>query len=621
MKARAGVRELGLIVLAAAALALGCGSDPDGRGSGTGLASGGPAETGSETDDTASGGDAAFGPEQQFDLRLGDDAAPPLVLAMNRDEVAELFGDRADEVLLLELDTTALLTNAFTEIKSACGTAWRNDSENPNHDCSLTELGQSFAGPDGTWQTSAEYALVRILTMTPANADVTGTTSEKLAGLADTLNIGGGYNQILSEALGISRTTEFVTTESLVQSFKQNFVGTHPAIDPGGETLQVFLSDALTGLATMAERYGPAGEHPGVLDPTGTFGGEIFGPDFVMNAVAESNLRLLDGVDAGVGKGFVSVVVDNVGPTFDDELEFDFFDPERFSLEGVVDDLRVDLPIAVQEHDSFVSACLGQGACEGNMPGSPIGAGSVWGLEPWLLEYNIAQGAIFDHGDRTWVDSYLLGTVQIGIGQSPHSPGWTQYDVPFGIGDPPEDQYIWETINEVAQVALHNSPFQVLGEGGADVAFRLRNIPIGLTGDEAQESVRPFLQEQAALLSDYILGDYKKNNDTVDFYWRRTEAGEPYLFFVGAGDVSEPDAYAHANPGFFGSAALDPADRRSQTIVPGVQDTAHEKLAVPAGETVVFFADDEGVTYRLRVERNGSDTDLVVFVAAQLAGL
>ena len=54
-----------------------------------------------------------WGPEQEYELRLGSEEVPPLTLAMSRDEVEELFGSRADEVLLMELDSTALLENTL----------------------------------------------------------------------------------------------------------------------------------------------------------------------------------------------------------------------------------------------------------------------------------------------------------------------------------------------------------------------------------------------------------------------------------------------------------------------------------------------------------------------------
>lgn len=602
--------------IAAAALLVACGADAQGlETDGDSETDGGTESVGEGvTGDTTGPAPSDWGREEEFELRLGDDEVPALTLSMSRDEVAELFGERADEVLLLELDSTALLENTLEEVKLACGIAWQLDNEEPNHDCSVTALGQSFEGPDGTWRTSPEYAMIRILTMTPANVDVSGTSSSSLASLADALGVGGGYSEILADALGIPRTQEIVSTDSLVFAFQEAFVGSHPGISEDG-TIAIYLSDALTDLSTMTKVLGPAAPHPGLVDPRFVVSGEVFGPNFAMNAIAESNLRLVDGIDADNGKGFVTVVEDQVGPTYDDELEFDFGDPERFSLDGIVPSLAVDMRFAIGESDEFVDSCLGV-PCNSNFPESPVGAGSVWNLDPWTLEYNVALAAYEEYRDREFSESYLFGTASVELGQNGNPPGWTEYSVPLGIGSPPEDQFVWETILEVAQVSLHNAPFTTFAEGEADIAFTVEDIEIGLTGAEAAEAVRPFLQEQAALLSDFILGDYREDNDRVDLYWRRAENGTPYLFFAEPQDLASTADYANDNPGFFAAATLAPGSKLSNTEVTGLSDTAHEKYEPPMGESTVYFADDVGTVYRLRIVRDG-DT-LQVFVAEGL---
>jgi hypothetical protein len=583
------------------------------------------ASTTTDTDATATGGDvtgedpSAFGPEQTFELRLNEDTPPPLVLEMNREEVAELFGDRADEILLVEVDSATLLTESLEQIKNACGQFWREDDSDPDHDCSLTPLGQTFIGPDGTWRSSAEYALVRILTMTPANVVVEGTSSESLQELSDALGIGGGYGQILSEALGIARTDEVVSTAGLVASFQQNFVASHPNVEDDAK-LAITLEDALSDLATLADRYGPVDGHPGIIDPGFVPSGEVLGPDFLMRAVAKSNLRLCDGIDADQGKGFLSVIADQTGPGFEDELEFDFSDPDDFQLQGLVENPTVDLRFRATETVGFVPSCLGNPPCQQNVPGTPQGGSSVWGLDPWLLEYNVTAGAMADYQQRTFEGSYLFGTAKVLIGQDGNPPGWIEYDIPLNIGSPPDPQYVWETILEVAQVALHETPFASIGEGAADVAFTLFDVPVGITGSEAAEAVRPYLQEQASLLSDFLLGDYKKNNDTVDFYFRRGDDGEPYLFFIAEADLREGEAYGYQTVGFYSSSALGAEDKISATEVFGLGDTAHEKLWVPEGESVAYFQDDGGRVYRARMVRDAATDVIELHLAAKIDG-
>jgi hypothetical protein len=604
-----------------AVLGTGCGpgSGRDDTGGGTEGSTGATGDGATESADETGG--PPVGPEAMFELRLSDEAPAPLTLEMNKDEVAELFGDRADEILLLELDSTPLLTNTLTTVRDACGLAWQLDDPDPNHDCSLTPLGQTFMGPDGTWQTSAEYAMVRLLTMTPANVDVSGTTSEGLAELADALSwIIDDYGQILSDVLGIERTATVITTESLVASFRDNFVATHPAVGEGG-MMGLTLADALSNLATLADRYGPVDAHPGVVDPSFPVQGEVFGPDFKMIAEADSNLRLVEGVDADgsgdqAGKGYASIVVDRVGPTYEDELEFDFNDPEKFRVEGLVEDLAIDLRFKIGEYPQFVPSCTGSGVCQGNLPGAPTSPQSVWSRSRWDIEYLVADAAYRDYADLPpFSVDYLLGSASVDVGQNGNPLGWIEYFVFLNLGNPPEDQYVWETILEVGQVRLHDSGFATFPEG-LELAFTVEDIPCGLTGSEASEAVRPYLQEQAADISDFLLGDYKDDNDTVDFYYRRAEDGQAYVYFVAAGDRPDGAAYGYGSPGFFDDAAL--SSKASAIQIPGLADTLHEKLALPMGESRYYFEDDTGTRYRARFVVGDDDSTIEVSVGRVL---
>lgn len=145
-------------------------------------------------------------------------------------------------------------------------------------------------------------------------------------------------------------------------------------------------------------------------------------------------------------------------------------------------------------------------------------------------------------------------------------------------------------------------------------------MPVGITGSEAAEAVRPYLQEQASLLSDFLLGDYKKNNDTVDFYFRRGDDGEPYLFFIAEADLREGEAYAYQTVGFYSSSALGADDKISATEVFGLGDTAHEKLWVPEGESVAYFQDDGGLVYRARIVRDAATDVIELHLAAKIDG-
>lgn len=604
------------------------GSDPVGVTAtdvGTTTGSGLTISGGSEDPPTTSGGEDAFGPEQEYVLRLNDDPVPPLKLSMNKAEAAELFGATASEIKLLDIESQGLLVNTLDGIKTACGTGWQVDDPDPHHDCSLTALGQTFKGPDNTWKTSAEYSLIRILTMTPANARVAGTSIAGMQGLADALDIGGGFSQILSEALGIARNEEFITTPELVTALKRNLLATHPNIGGDGSTLPLYLDDALQDLTTLSTKLGPIGDHPGVVDPDFPIHSECLTPEFAMAIEATSNLRLLDGIDLSHGKDYMSTVVDTVGPTYGDPLEFDFNDPAKFSIVGVADDPRVDLRFAIREHDTFINSCAGSDTCKQNLPENldlvkSMWPGSAWAIEPWLLESVVVTGGREKYKSRLFDKCYeVLFTCALGahIYIGPNPPGWARFDVFLDLGDPPKDQFVWELINEVAQVALHSPPGGAIPEGSADVAFTLRDIAIGVTGPQIAESVRPYLQEQAPKIAQLLLGDYWKNNGPVDFYYRRGGDGLPYLFYVAEADLPPAAEYKHPNPGFFTCPEVQPSCKASSLVIDGAGDDTREKLRLEPGESVYYLQDDAGALFRARFLVPADDAkEITVRVAA-----
>ena len=346
----------------------------------------------------------------------------------------------------------------------------------------------------------------------------------------------------------------------------------------------------------------------------------MFGPEFKMIAEADSNLRLVEGVDAnggsdGAGKGYASIVVDQVGPSYEDELEFHFDDPDKFRVEGLIEDLVIDMRFKLGEHAQFVPSCTGSALCHDNLPGAPSSPQSVWAKNPWDFEYLVTYAAYLDYQSLTASLSYVLGSAEVLIGEGGTPPGWVQYDVLFDLGNPPEDQFIWETILEVSQVRLHNSEFSSFPEG-VELAFTVEDIPCGLSGSEAAEAVRPYLQEQASDISDFLLGDYKDDNDPVDFYYRRAENGRAYVYFTAAEDRPDGAAYEYGSPGFFGDSDL--TTKTSSTTIDGVSDTTHEKLALPVGESRYYFEDDDGTLYQARFVVGDDDSTIEVGVSPVL---
>lgn len=560
--------------------------------------------------------------EVAWPLRLRDgDPVPTVSMVLDRAGVNEVIDATIQrETELLRLNPTALLGAALDAIKTSCGTGWRLDRADPGFDCALTPLGRTYRGADGRWQSSPEFALVRLLTMTPANVDVTGTSIAQLRGIADALGLGGGFSQILADTLRIPRTQEIVSSAAVVTALRQRWLTSHPAI-PSDGTLPVTLFDAMNDLAPLAVRFGPSGAHPGLLDPAAPTRSVVFTPGFRMTIVADSNLRWLDGLQLARGKDYMATVVDRRGPTFNDVLEFDFTDPARFDVAGLTPAPTVDMRFLVRENPGFIRACTGEG-CQSHAPAAPR-PGLVWAAPRWEIEPIVTFAALTEYGALRNALSYLLGAARVRVGQDGQPPGWAVFSTLLSIGSPPPPQYVWELVDEVGQRALHRvvagGSVTAIPEGQANVAFTLSGIPVGLTAEQIRAAIRPVLQSQASRLSSRLLGDYARNNAALDLFYRRGADNLPYLFFAARGDPRPSPEYRYASPGFFRTASLAPGDRVSATDIPGSGDSAHEKLRVTPGETVVYAQDESGAVYRLRVlAMSGRESEITVALSRRL---
>lgn len=343
--------------------------------------------------------------EVELPLRLIAPSDPtPLNFALDKSGIDEVFTESIQrDIRVLSLDTTGLLTDSVDRIKTSCGTRWQENNENPRHDCSAAGYGQD-RNPPIPWQQTPEYSMVRLLTMTPANVVVTGTSLENLQGLADLLGIGGGFHSILADSLGIAPTREIVSTASVVRALQTFWMQAHPEVLPGAK-LGITLYDSMHELMPLAERFGPSGSHPGLLDPAFPPRSQLLSDNFEMRLVATSNLRWLDGVDVGgtgggPRKDYIALVFDQTGPSYDDVLEFDFTDPARFDVVGLVDAPKADLRMLLQENTAFIRTCTANNAtCRGNLPNSPA-SGYVWALPRWQIEPTVAGAAYYEYQTR-----------------------------------------------------------------------------------------------------------------------------------------------------------------------------------------------------------------------------
>jgi excisionase family DNA binding protein len=145
----------------------------------------------------------SFGDAQAFTLALPT-APSPVSIVLDKTKLNSVITAAEQKQLVLRnVDPAPAISTALATLVNQCGAGWQFDNPNPNYDCSAT----GWAGPGGDWHTSSEYNLVRLLTLTPANSVLTGTTVQDLVDIASSLSIGGGEQQMLSDLLGISRTS------------------------------------------------------------------------------------------------------------------------------------------------------------------------------------------------------------------------------------------------------------------------------------------------------------------------------------------------------------------------------------------------------------------------------
>src|SRR5262249_28989238 len=105
-----------------------------------------------------------------FLLGFQSGGGEPLALSLDRASLHTLIAAAELRTHIVgAVDLTSAVTSAIAAFKNACGTGWKLDQSDPQFDCSLTPLGQTFVGADGTARTSPEFALLRVLDMTPAN--------------------------------------------------------------------------------------------------------------------------------------------------------------------------------------------------------------------------------------------------------------------------------------------------------------------------------------------------------------------------------------------------------------------------------------------------------------------
>jgi len=527
----------------------------------------------------------------------------PVVLDLDKQKALALFGPEwSRQTRLLDVDSTALLENVVVTIRDACGTGWKNDANDPGYDCSKTALGRSFGS---NWRTSPEFAFVRLLGTTPANADLDGTSLADFAKLVNKnpATFRFDFAEVLATALGIRRNETIVPTWAIVRSLQRNLIGTHEAAMNESGRLPVSLHDALLDLAPLADKFGPVGrppyignaEHPGILlpdDATFRTKSNVLHPNFRMRVVARSNLRRVHGIAFSSGAGDMFVPVGNA------PLSFDFTDPETFTVQGVENKPTIDMRIAIAEAPA-ASPCASNPLCR-----------------PFFIGNIVREATLLAYGQRVYHRCYVAFgggcLVGIDIGKQGTMPGFAVFANDIETVKVPAPQFLWDLFTEVAMVQVHDPTGDAVADippGQARPLFAMRDIPIGIRAAELVEQMRPVLQAQQDAIADIIAGNHWHGNDDLDaFVMHGLPTEKPYLFFAGPSDrrpdpskVGHPKPYRYERPGFFSRPDLAEASRVSRTAIPGVDDTEHEKVLLATGTHVLYAQNGDGDVYELTI--------------------
>jgi hypothetical protein len=445
-----------------------------------------------------------------------------------------------------------------------------------------------------------ELNMQRILRTTPDVADLTGTSVEKLLNIASA--VGLPSPRVLASLLGIATTDYVLDLNVVTQVIIDDVIGTHPNTQRDANdhpVLNVNMYDVLQDLTTLGTRFGPSGSHPGFL--TGSTFSRVLEPGFLLSFPVSSNLAQYDAVDLSHASKDYLFLLEG-----DRVLDFNVL-TDAFSAVGLVDEPALDLDFAL--HESATNARAGSNrmaAPDASDPGFYRGDGQGFSLPAWLFE-NVAAEAGYRIFHRNYAttnfaktDRYDAGSIQDAAVLS-WDHGWITITTAGGIGEPPPPLYVWDFLMEVGEARLHD---QGVAQGAGDMAFPLKQLPIGLTADQLVEKLRPKLHEQESKLSDLLVGSAGLASSKADIFYVPAQGENGALFFRAEDDAGGGVTYA--KPGFFSDAQL--SQKVSVTGAAfGSTDTKHEKVEAKVG-AVYYAQDQDGIAYQITLTDRDATT-------------
>ena len=543
-----------------------------------------------------------FGAAQTFTLALPPAPAPVSIVLDKTKLNSVITATEQRQLVLRNVDPAPAISTTLATLVNQCGTGWQFDNASPNYDCSAT----GWVGPGGDWHTSSEYYLVRLLTLTPANSVLTGTTVQSLVDIASSLSIGGGAQQIISDLLGIVRTAVLTRQADFVTAFISNVVATHPNAPAG--TLPLRFYDAMNNMTPWSALFGPiGGGHAGIFDPGTPVSAQVLGASFSITASGTSNVRVHQGVMLGLASasaGALAAIVDTTGPSYTDPAEL-ALDAPSLVVSTLPATATVTPRFWVKEQASYISACTTSSSfC--------VAGSTVWALPAWTLERLVTTAARSRWMTRANIDNcYSLCEAEFTVGYNGDPAGWMQFNTAFGVGNPPPHHYVWEMVDELEQVAVHTDGQTVIAEGSANIRWQ-SPLDVTVSSSTLATVVAPALTAHASQIKTLAAGNWQAGNADVDLYLRASEDGSVQLWFPTPSDPRPSAMYPYTSVGFFDDLAL--SVKASATAIAGTSDTAHEKLVLAPGTRVVYAQAATGATWRVSVTyvASGMTTDVEV---------
>ena len=482
----------------------------------------------------------------------------------------------------------------------------------------------------------------KLLNMTPANTELAGTSLAPLLGVGKA--VGLAPSLILADLVGIPENDNVISVPLTTGAVIEHVVSTHPnaklrrgpvddahpnglyPVTPG--TMPVSLYDVVTDFADLKQTFGraapesvPPGQpvHPGFIADASPIVAAT--DDFAMTVRVNLNALPYKGVDlTSASVASVNSTSSQIGGVFD------FSTPDWMEIKGLVDELVIDeMTMAIFENPAFIAGGT-------NQQPAPLGDSPVWQLPGWQFERLIAEVAVLKAGEIEHENSCTvyspegevempLEAVLVCMGDN-HNPddgaepdAWVSISVDesviLGPDTPlPPPSYFWDVLLEVAQVRLHDpaGPGDApLAEGAADIAFTLRDIPVGVSTAALEQQIRDNIQKNPAALAAIAELLNENSEGAADFYYYVAKPGNPestrgdWLFFVAPDDIEEDASgvpvrpYSYARPGFYRDPEL--TDKASSlTALDG--DTTHEKVQLLPLD-VLYAEDDTGKRFKI----------------------